>query len=233
MINSLKRVVNNMEIIEVKDKKEGARIAFDLLKKIVNKETALFLSGGSSPKVLYELISQDTTCSVKPLAFCTVDERWGSPDHKDSNELMIEQTGLYVYAKAVGIEVHKILGGILNRSETAKRYIVVLEGVLARAASSVAIMGIGIDGHTAGIAPGIKFDRESLVGDYIHVAPDWQYPERITITPKALGIIEKRIILAYGEDKLPALRALIKGKNENYSKKIKGTTYLITDQKLA
>jgi len=224
-----------MEIIEVKNKEEGAKIAFELLKKIVNKETVMFLSGGSSPKDLYKLISNDKSHSVSPLAFCTVDERWGSPGHKDSNELMIEQTGLYKYAAgacgAAGIEVHKILGGILNRNETANRYNVVLEGVLARAESSVTIMGIGVDGHTAGIAPGIKLGAKSLVEDYSHVASDWQYPERITLTPKALEIIEKHIILAYGEEKLLALRALIKGNNENYSR-LEGTVYLITDQKL-
>lgn len=220
-----------MEIAEVKDRTEGAKVTFGLLKTIVNAETVMFISGGSSPKDLYKLIAQDKTQSVKPLAFCTVDERWGPPGHKNSNELMIGESGLYDYAENAGIEVHKILAGILNRSETANRYNVVLEGLFARASKSVAIMGIGEDGHTAGIAPGVKIKPDKLVDDYNFRATGWQFPERITLTPKAIDRVDELIIIAYGGEKLSILRKLVKGDIEVYAK-CHAKSFLVTDQHL-
>ena len=220
-----------MEIIEVKNKVDGAKAAFDLLKKTVDKESAVFLSGGSSPEDLYKLIAQDKKRQVNPLAFCTIDERWGPPDHQNSNELMIKQTGLYDYAHSAGIEVHKILQGILNRHETAQRYAVVIDGIFARTRNSVAIMGIGADGHTAGIAPGAKFDKDKQVLDYSYSDANWQYPERITLTPKSLMRIDEHIVLAFGGEKLPALKKLIAGENKIYGQI--HNMILITDQNLS
>jgi len=228
----------SIETIGVKNKEEGARAAFELLKGIVNSETAMFLSGGGSPRDLYRLISQDKNRSVKPVAFCTVDERWVVAGSPDSNEQMIASTGLYEYAAGADIEVHKILGGILNRSETALRYGVVLDGIFARIHNSVSIMGIGTDGHTAGIAPYVTLPLNKMVVGYLNDQKGWQFPERITITAVALKRIDEHIILAFGEDKKDVLKRFVGQKNNarefpaEVFKEIDRRVYLITDQKV-
>jgi 6-phosphogluconolactonase/glucosamine-6-phosphate isomerase/deaminase len=224
-------IKNNITVIEVEDKKEGSKIAFELLKRIIDKKTLLFLSGGNTPKDLYKLIAQDSSNKIVPGAVATVDERWGYPGHKDSNEKMIEDTGLYKFMEKNNVEIHTILHGILKRPETAKRYDIQLRGLFERFKKSVSIMGIGVDGHTAGLAANInKWQTWKFAIDYINNDSGWFYPERITITPTALNKIKNHIILVFGSKKKLALE--VNKYPAKIFKNMSGKVYLITDQKL-
>lgn len=231
----------NITVVEVGNRKEGVDIGFLLLERVVDNRSILFLSGGETPKPLYEKIACDDKYKIMPKAVATVDERWGPPGHEGSNEEMIRNTGLYKhFRKAEGTEIHTILHGILQRQETAQRYNTVIEGLFERLGNSTAVMGIGEDGHTAGLAPKVKVWQETdkYVVDYIYKGQGWEYPERITLTPKALKRIKNYIILVFGESKGRILNKVldIKAGSKKYPASLytglKANIYLITDQKL-
>jgi len=68
-------IKDNVEIIRCKDKKEASEKALELLSKAVDKDTLLFLSGGTSPDLLYQLIARDK--KLRPGAIALIDERYG------------------------------------------------------------------------------------------------------------------------------------------------------------
>src|SRR3989344_8882789 len=139
-----------IDLVGVKNKDEGQVKAYDLLKKLVGKDTLLALSGGTSMD--YQ------TMVVKPAnlsigAICVVDERFGEPFHKNSNELLLKNQGIKSYADEKCIESPKILKG-KGFLETAKIYEGEIEDLFKKFKKKVGIMGVGANLHTAGIFPG-------------------------------------------------------------------------------
>ncbi|MDO8686880.1 MAG: 6-phosphogluconolactonase, partial [Candidatus Berkelbacteria bacterium] len=121
----------------------------NLLHDLVDRKTALFLSGGSTPKDLYAKIAKDK--KLIPGAVAMVDERYGKRFHKDSNELMIKNTGLISYFEKNNIRFYSILQKDTKREDTALQYDETVSFLLSHFPKSVAILGIGVDGHTAGL----------------------------------------------------------------------------------
>ena len=98
-------------------------------------------------------------------------------------------------------------------------------------------MGIGSDGHTAGIAPGLNIWNNRLIKDYNHKKTDWNFPERITLTPYALKKINTSINLAFGKKKSEVLSNIFTNntKKAKYPAEVFNNdkkNYLITDQKI-
>src|SRR3989344_4850975 len=106
-----------IDVVKVKNRGEGNRKAHDILKKLVDNETLLALSGGTSVdyRVMFD---QD---EINPGAICVVDERYGKPFHKGSNELLMKNQGVKDFADKECIESHKILKD-KDFLETAKVY---------------------------------------------------------------------------------------------------------------
>ena len=220
-----------MQTIKVKDADRGIAKAKSLLYKYCNNQTALFLSGGLTPKTLYELLVTEKKLKIGSAAI--VDERFGLPMHQDSNEKMIEDSGFFKYLKSINIPVFKILNG-QNIEDSVKDYEkIVLQ--LLNYKQKIAILGIGEDGHTAGIPAGNYSSKDLVIS--INDFPS-KFNERITLTFTALGKMDKLILLVFGENKKQALNQMFeKGTIEKlparfYVQKISKKTILITDQKI-
>lgn len=182
--------------------------AFELLETWLTPQTLLLLSGGSSPKPLYKKLSF-STLSVGAVA--TVDERFGPFGHKESNERMFEETGIYKWAVEQNAEIYRVLhqGQNVTLEESAQNYEKSLARAFQKFPKKVAVMGVGSDGHTAGIAPGVSWwDENKLVVGYTHDAPSWHWPERITLTFAALRQIDKFLVLLFGRKKRKVLEKL-------------------------
>jgi 6-phosphogluconolactonase/glucosamine-6-phosphate isomerase/deaminase len=160
-----------------------------------------------------------------------VDERYGKPLHENSNELMINRSGLWDYFTRSGIPFYAILSTENNVSaeqsleKTASSYENTVKYLLAQFRKSVAILGIGEDGHIAGIAPN-RDDftnplfsperRDRLVSYYVDEKtiqasdsiPTQGFGKRITMTFKGLSLMDTLIILVFGEKKKTALSRL-------------------------
>lgn len=223
---------NGISITTLGNQAQGFRLTKNILYKLVDKDTVLFLSGGSTPKPLYHDLAKEKRLNVGAVAM--VDERYGSKNHKNSNERMIKETGLISY-----LNLH-LEGVKLNR----------VKKLLSSFPKKVAIMGIGEDGHTAGIAPNRKdFEnplfnqgRKDLLVDSFNDPKSMEeggFGERITLTFKALSKMDLLLVLVFGKNKKSALINMFKeGSIEEIPARfykrvdIACKTLLITDQKV-
>lgn len=238
-----------LSVIKVKTKDEGLSLAKEIIYQAVDKKTLLFLSGGTTPKPLYELLSKEKKLKVGAVAL--VDERYGEPFHKNSNERMIKDTGLLSYLKKKNIPFYPILKSLaLHPMGVALKYEETVKELLLNFSKQVAVLGIGPDGHTAGIAPKRpyfknplfeKSAKNFLVLEFCDPKgiKEGGFGPRITLTFNALSKIGLLLILAFGENKKGALlRMFKKGPIEEiparfYLKpEISQKTLLITDQKI-
>jgi len=219
-----------IQVITVKDRLLGNARANSILRIFVDSSTLLALSGGSSPNYNQMIV---VPRNILPGAGCMVDERFGSSSHLDSNELLLEQSGLIDFFRSKSIKFEKILSQ-LPFEETAFDYDRRLRELFVKYEKKVAVMGIGNDLHTAGIFANSlaitspKFVVPQVVND--------KFPKRITMTFKTLKRFSAFIILAFGQEKKEALSRLLADKDgdaNNYPALFYKTTaiksFLITD----
>jgi 6-phosphogluconolactonase/glucosamine-6-phosphate isomerase/deaminase len=200
-----------MKIINVRNSEEGVEVCKKLLYEKVSKNTVLFLSGGSTPKTLYETLAKEKILKVGAAAL--VDERFGEKLHDNSNEKMIQDTGLIKYLEQSNIRFHPIL---VNKSfaETAKDYDETVRYLFNYFPKSVGILGVGIDGHTAGLPAGMSNIKYQMSNKTDLATSFDDFPaaqkERITLTFLGLSKLDKIIVLVFGKDKKKALRLMLK-----------------------
>ena len=214
------------------------KVVKKILENYSDSKTALFLSGGSTPKKLYEEIASEKTLKVG--SALQVDERFGQKLHRHSNELMIKNTCLLKYFEDQNIRFYPILNDE-SLENTSLQYDEALRFLLKYFPKTVGILGIGDDAHTAGIpaipnvVKRILEDQSSLVTFYNE--EDGKYGARITMTYLALSQLDLILILVLGQEKREALKLMFgDGKVEEvparfYLKpEIAAKTILVTDQ---
>ena len=97
----------SVTIASVVNSHEGFNLAKTILYEIVDFKTALYLSGGSTPKTLYEKLAHEELLTAGAIGI--VDERYGAPFHDKSNEKMIRETGFLRYVQMKDIPFYPIL----------------------------------------------------------------------------------------------------------------------------
>lgn len=219
---------DGVKVIQCSDQKEASKKALNFLMKSVDQDTLLFLSGGSSPKFLYQMIAQNK--ELKPGAVALVDERFGPPFHINSNEKMIKDMGLVDYLNNEGIPFYGILQN-RDLEETAIVYEKRIKELMKKFSKKVAIMGIGADGHTAGIKPGLGYNHKKLVIAY---SGNDSFGSRITLTYEALFCINDFFVLIFGLTKKDILLNLLTGVQKNnlpasFYTKTQAQVFLFTD----
>ena len=122
----------------------------DILSESISKNgsATLFVSGGSTPAPLYEALSK-SELAWKKIKVALVDERWVDQQHSASNEALVKRSLLINNAKAatfIGMKTadeHADKGQV----EAETRYRALPQPF------TVAIVGMGNDGHTASLFP--------------------------------------------------------------------------------
>lgn len=114
------------------------------------------LSGGSTPKRLYELLAELPIGTIEwsDVVLCWGDERNVGPEHADSNFRMVKQALLDRLTSSLPT-VHRIPCGELPAETAADRYEELLR---SRAENEVlrfdiVLLGLGDDAHTASLFP--------------------------------------------------------------------------------
>lgn len=232
-----------MQIVVVQSKEQGIERAKELLYEKVDRKTVLFLSGGSTPKFLYETLAKEKI--IKPAAVGMIDERYGKKWHENSNEKMVKESGLLSYLEKQGTSFYPILKEGLLREETAAEYDKTTRDLFFNFPRSIAVMGVGVDGHTSSIIPNRKdfidpmFEEGKhhlFVGEFNDNTSS--YGERIGMTFAGLSLIDFFIVLVFGKDKKKALDALLaSGDLEEiparfFNQQASKNTLIITDQKV-
>lgn len=241
-------------IVPVPDQATGIRVAKDILYEIVDKKTALFLSGGKTPKEILKRIAQEKKLEVGVVG--QVDERYGKPMHENSNELMFDATSFLDYLREEGITFHSMLESkgmdsrlrgndkVESKESLAEHYDQLLRGLFTVYQKSVATLGIGQDGHIAGIAPNRHDFSSPLFGhmnnqELVSSFADEKgaFGERITMTFLGLSMMDVLIPIVFGEDKKDALEKMFEaGREEEVPvrflkrEEIANKTIVITDQ---
>lgn len=168
-----------------------------------NNQTVLWLlSAGSNVDITLQVTQQLGTAGVGFVKAALVDERYGDPGHADSNYQKLVDAGF----ESTGIPLTPVLlpnGESLQA--TAGRYESVLHDLMSQAQCVVIQLGIGADGHTAGVLPhSIGVDSTKLIESYD--GPDFR---RITMTLGALRRVDQAFVFCYGADKATTLRQLV------------------------
>ncbi len=185
----------------------------DLIGEAISKHgvATLLVSGGTTPAPLYEALSK-SELNWKKIKIALVDERWVGLEHSASNEALIRRTLLINNAKSaefIGMKTSAAKAST-GQKETEQRYQSLPQPF------SVAIVGMGPDGHTASLFPhadglqqALKADNPNLTAAISAQQSEVTGPntERLTLTLSALLKTERLIILFTGEDKLAVFNA--------------------------
>jgi 6-phosphogluconolactonase len=188
----------------------------DILSESLSKNgsATLFVSGGSTPIPLYESLSK-AELAWKKIKVALVDERWIDQQNQASNEALIKRSLLINNAKAATFFGMKTSDDRANKGQpqTESRYRTLPQPF------TVAIVGMGIDGHTASLFPGakglnaaLKPESEQITAAIVakQSAVTGVNTERLTLTLSALLKCERLIILLTGEDKLAVFEQAMK-----------------------
>lgn len=158
------------------------------------------LSGGSSLKIASIVASQIEQADLNSLYITMTDERYGPIGHANENWQLMLNDGFSL----TGAETYRVLSG-KSRTETTADFNDWLDKHIKLADYKLAVFGIGSDGHTAGIKPGSRaIESNRLAADF--TGDDF---ERITITPKAVALLDEAVIQVSGHEKASQLQDLI------------------------
>jgi 6-phosphogluconolactonase len=174
------------------------------------------LTGGSTPRRLYELLARDPWRARIPWAQIHLfwgDERNVPPDHPESNYGMARDA-LIAHVPIPAGQVHR-MHGELPAAEAASQYARELEAAFAGARREdrrfdVMLLGLGEDAHIASIFPGspVLLERDR------RVSATWAEhlnAHRITLTPPALLDSHRITMLVAGARKAGAVKAALEG----------------------
>lgn len=226
-----------MQKIAVSSDLAGLELTKNKIYEIVDRKTVLFLSGGKTPTPLYKKFAKEKI--IKPGAVAVVDERWGKLMHRASNEKMIKDAGFWDYLKTKGVPFYGVLEN-KSLAETAKDYDETVRYLLKWFPKSVAILGMGGDGHIASLPPEnekLKVKSEKFVEEFDDFPAEQK--ERISLTFNALSQMDNIFLLVFGNDKKKGLKLLFEdGPIEEVPARflnispVSQRTLLITDQKI-
>jgi 6-phosphogluconolactonase/glucosamine-6-phosphate isomerase/deaminase len=243
---------------------EGFALAKEILYVLSDKRTMLYLSGGRTPTDLYKKLADEEKLEAGAVGL--VDERFGEKFHEHSNEKMLQDSGLLRYLQVKDMKFYPILNSSPRhsresgnpvgsgsritvrddslRKQTAEEYDTTVRELNNVYQKSIGILGVGMDGHTAGIAgnrhdfhnPLFNEDRKLLyVSEFDD--PKGMFKERVSMTFLGLSMLDLNIVLVFGDDKKEALdKMFADGPEEDVPSRffkrhtIAEKTLLITDQ---
>jgi 6-phosphogluconolactonase len=168
------------------------------------------LSGGSTPRPLYELLSSQHANDLAPhaITWVVVDERYVPLDDPQSNAAMIERT---LFARGLP-PAHRFLRfrtELGDPAETARTFEREWRE-LGIAQLDVVLLGCGDDGHTASLFPGTRvLDVEDRIASEVYVEKLAQW--RVTLTKPVLRAATLRLVLAAGASKAKVIREMREG----------------------
>lgn len=178
------------------------------------------LSGGNTPKPLYEILASPDADSLDwdMVHFFWGDERCVPPDHPDSNFNQANQ--VLLRPRSIKDEnIHRIKIE-LQPKETARQYqeeiLSYFQGNIPR--FDLVLLGMGSDGHTASLFPGSELVVGDLPSEDCLVASNW-VPKldawRITFTHHLINIAHNVLFLVSGENKAKVLKSVLEGPSDH------------------
>ena len=126
---------------------------------VARRPRTVALSGGSTPKVLFELLADPNEPFRNQIAWPSIhffwsDERHVAPDHPDSNYRMANEAMLS-HVPVTNENVHRVPSENPSASDAAQAYERTLIETTQQSLPQLdlILLGVGTDGHTASIFP--------------------------------------------------------------------------------
>jgi 6-phosphogluconolactonase len=208
-----------------------------------NRPFTLALSGGATPRRLYELLASRSYRGAFPWErahWFWGDERFVPHDDPESNYHMVREAML-ADAPVPPANIHPVTTEGLTPDEAARSYERQLKDFYGastlradRPLFDVTFLGLGPDGHIASLFPGtpILKERTRWVGAVIGAKPE----PRITLTYPALESSSQVAFLVSGAAKRAILERLLRGDPElpaTHLNCVHGTVHLFADRAAA
>jgi 6-phosphogluconolactonase len=172
---------------------------------------AIVLSGGSTPKTLYELLASPAYRDQIDWTRMHVyfgDERCVPPEHPDSNHRMASEA-LLNHVPIPGDNVYRIRGEI-DPEAAATEYGQLLKERFGDAGPDLVLLGMGDDGHTLSLFPGtaaLQETRHRCVSNFVEKLNVW----RITLTAPFVNRAAQILVLVAGAGKAPRVQEVLEG----------------------
>jgi 6-phosphogluconolactonase len=173
-----------------------------LVRELAGGKRVLWLtSGGSNIPASVQVMENISAALSGKLSVSLADERYGEPGHPDSNWTQLMQAGF----KGKSATLLPVLLPERSFQQATQDYAQLIEKAFADNDVIIAQLGIGPDGHIAGILPGSEAAQETqaLVAGY-HDPP----LTRLTLTFPGLRRITAAYAFAFGKPKQKALVTL-------------------------
>jgi 6-phosphogluconolactonase len=172
---------------------------------------SLVLSGGSTPKTLYQLLASDEyrkQIDWNKVEIYFGDERCVPPDDPQSNFRMASEAML---SKLPIPEknIHRMRGEI-DPQAAAKEYGQLLKEKFGDGGADVVLLGMGPDGHTGSLFPGTEAVSETkhrCVAIFVQKLNMW----RITMTAPFFNRAKNVLVLVSGAEKAATLEQVLHG----------------------
>jgi 6-phosphogluconolactonase len=158
---------------------------------------AVALSGGSTPKAIYELLVKTGKLDWSKIWLFWSDERAVPPDHPDSNYRMAMES-----FQKVPIPPSQIFRMAAEKEieKNALDYEQKIQHILGKDLFDLVMLGIGEDGHTASLFPNTKaltINNRLVIPNYISEKNCW----RMTLTFSCINQSFHSVIYAIGASK--------------------------------
>lgn len=175
------------------------------------------LSGGSTPRRLYQLLAlpeHQTAIDWARVHLYFGDERAVPPEHADSNYRMVREA-LLDHCVIPPQNVHRMHAEPAQIEQNAVGYAATLHRQLPQDAQGVPVfdlilLGMGADGHTCSLFPDtpILQDRaRSVAPVYVERLHSW----RLSLTYPVLDAARQLLFLVAGPDKATQMRRICRG----------------------
>jgi 6-phosphogluconolactonase len=172
------------------------------------------LSGGTTPRRVYELLASDEYKERAPWPNVHVffgDERTVPADHAESNYRMASEA-LLSRVEIPSENVHRI-EGLGDAAANARNYESVVRRFFGDAGwprFDLVFLGMGDDGHTASLfpeTPALEESRAWVAANWVEKLGAW----RITLTAPAVNAARRVVFLVTGASKSERLREVLNG----------------------
>lgn len=199
---------------------EFAQYLCDWINSQSQDKITVSLSGGSTPKLLFQVLAQNFATSVdwSKVHFFWGDERCVAPDDPESN--YGECKALLLDKISIPAEnVHRVLGEndpveeAVRYGEEIRQHVAV--GSAGLPAFDLMILGMGGDGHTASIFPHQMELMKSENVCEVAVHPD-SGQRRVTITGETLNASKAVAFLITGGGKADVLKTVVDQTGSQY-----------------
>jgi len=186
----------------------------EIAEKTVNEKGSfsVALSGGKTPTILFNKLAKEKHLPWNRTHVFMVDERF-VPYHDENNNYRMINEILMRHVNITAKNIYTILTTVETSQASALKYEKELNSFFrSRPGFDLVLLGIGNDGHTASLFPGIQSLKEKK-HRAIAVPPSGSIlSERITMTFPIINEAKNIMFMAIGSNKSKIIREVIENK---------------------